>query len=72
MGSGEISNLGERQSFAFIGTLGKKDAVEKRGQNGEEVSVTRTFDFSEYDGGEARITLKGNLTFMKSRYLKLG
>ena len=31
MGSGEISNLGERQSFAFIGTLGKKDAVEKRG-----------------------------------------
>ena len=45
MGSKECSKLGYRQSFAFIGVVGKHDPVEGRGAElVDTVSISKTFD----------------------------
>ena len=44
MGSIEISRLGYREGFAFIGIKGMKSPIEKRTKRKyDEVSVTRVF-----------------------------
>lgn len=59
MGSREIGRLRYRESYAFIGVVGQKVMVEKRGNQNKEVTLSKVFKVRRAKKTVRRVTRRG-------------